>query len=326
MTGGGEVSFASGAVTLEFAPQFNGKIRLSARSDGETLEAGKYSDTVFDTPQVRSTFLKPVEESLEGREGVDAAEVRREMREWFAGMSDRIESTDATDDPTLPDEAKRIIRGTESVEVHGGETTTWNVDLTLDGKTATLRLDYKDWTSSNPTALRDELARRYYKSVPLDESAWHAIRDEWEDRQKVVSVTKETASDAVANRVLESLSESLRVVDDREHMARDPANVWYDGQNETGLDAPGVGPDSSIAWVQSKFLNDHIESAGKQVGYKAQLVQDLKARADLYDGRWRKTWGWDSRTAVYPFDPEVLGINGDDVAEAGEPAHSEVSP
>jgi hypothetical protein len=116
-------------------------------------------------------------------------------------------------------------------------------------------------------------------------------------------------------------------VSDRELLANDPAAAWYDDTNATGYatdDAPT--PDGPLLWVQDEFLMDQLEVAGRKVEYKGQLVKELIRRGDVYGRRARRRWGAgeDNRIKVYPFDPERLGIDIDDINDGDTGPASEV--
>jgi len=316
-----EEEVADGYLTLEYEPLPGGQIRLTARANGDTLESGKYNTKIFGSATLKGQFLNSVETSLEGRNGVDATEIRRELKEWFAEMNqlDKNEQKDKL----LTDEVTRIIDGTHAVEVHGGETTIWKVTLTYAERTKELEFTASDMVSGSGGALKEKIANQFYELVEIEKEDWEAIRERWQEQAEVVSVVDETASDAVADRVLEYLANNLMPVGDRDKLGNDVAAVWYDDENVTVCDdAPADGP---VAWVQGSFLTDQLESAGKNLEYKSTLVRDLIDRGDLYGGSKRKKWAWDTRTRVYPFDPDSLGIAEDDVTGGSNPSHSEVS-
>ncbi|WP_136689993.1 hypothetical protein [Halorhabdus amylolytica] len=313
-------SLADGYLTLEYEPLSGGQIRLTAKANGETLESGEYNTKIFGSATLKGQFLNSVEMSLEGRSAVDATKIRRELKEWFAEMNqlDKEEQKDKL----LTDEVAQIIDGTHSVKVHGGETTVWKVTLTFAGRTKELEFTASEMVSGSGGALQEKIANQFYELVEIEKEDWEAIRERWQEQSEVVSVVDETASDAVADRVLEYLKNNLIPVGDREKMGNDVAAVWYDGDNATVCDdAPTEGP---IAWVQGSFLSDQLESAGKNLEYKSTLVRDLIDRGDLYSGSEQRKWAWDTRTRVYPFNPESLGISEDDVVGGSDPSHSEV--
>lgn len=314
---------AGGYVTLEYEPIGGGKMRIAAYASGDVLESGEYSTKIFGSATLRGQFLNSVEASLDGRNGVDAGTVRNELKEWFATMNevDRQEQADKF----LPDEIRGIIEGTSfPVEIHGGETTTWKVELTYAGRTAELEFTASEMTGNGAKVLEEKIANQFFEFIDIEKEDWEAIRERWDEKSEVVNVVEGTARDAIADRVLEKLANTVKPVGDREDMGNDVAAAWYDPENVTNYDdAP---PDGAIVWVQDSFFVDQLEAAGASVGDKHQLAKDLIARGDVYGSRSRKKWAWDRRTKVYPFDPDALGVTPDDVGGPDDPNHSEVEP
>lgn len=312
--------FADGYVTLEYEPTGGGQIRLAAKADGEVIESGEYNTKIFGSQTLRGQFLNSVEESLAPWNGVDATEVRRELKEWFATMNELDKEEQA--ERFLPEEVREIIEGTHyPVEVHGGETTTINVTLTYNGRTADMEFTAGEMVSGGARVLEDKIGTKFFDfEIEIEKEDWKAIKERWNRNKEIVNVVETTASDAVADRVLEFLGANPLVVADREDMGNDVAAVWYDETNATGLDEADA--DDAIAWVQDSYLVDQMETAGKQTDYKPELVKNLTARGDLYRGKMRKKWAWDTRKKLYPFDPTALGISADDVPD-GAPAEAE---
>lgn len=313
---------AGGYVTIEYEPLGGGQMRIAAYATSDVLESGEYSTKIFGSATLRGQFLNSVEESLEGRSGVDAGEVRNELKEWFARMNEVDQEEQA--EKFLPDEIRSIIDGTHyPVEIHGGETTTWEVQLTFAGRTRELEFTASEMVGNGAGVLQEKIANQFFEIIEIQKEDWEAISERWQQNSEVVNVVEETASDAIADRVLSKLGNTLKAVADREDMGNDVAAAWYDADNATIYDeAPA---DASIVWVQDSFLVDQLEAAGKNLEYKGQLIKDLIGRGELYGSRVRKKWAWDKRTKVYPFDPDALGVSEDDVSGGDDPNHSEVS-
>lgn len=315
----------AGGVSVEFEPVEGGEMKLAAIYDGETLVSGQYTNEVFaGTHRGRTDsgeFLNRLEDVLAELDGVDPQPVRTNFQQWFAEMGDMSDEEEA--EYLLTDDIQAIIEGTHyPVEIHGSEDTTWKVELTFAGRTRELEFSTAEWVGGGAAALKEKIANQFFEVVEIEKEDWESIRDRWQENSEVVNVVEETASDAIADRVLTKLSNTVKPVADRDHMGNDVAAAWYDPQNKTGYPDAGNEP---IVWVQDSFLVDQLESAGKGIEYKGQLVKNLIARGDLHGSRARKTWAWDSRTKVYPFDPEALGVSGDDVGTGDDPNHSEVS-
>lgn len=324
MVDAGTEEIADGYLTLEYEPVGGGQIRIAAYAGGDVLESAEYSTKIFGSTTLRGQFLNSIEESLERRNGVDSGQVRNELNEWFAAMNEVDEEEQA--EKFLPAEIQAVISGTHRpVEIHGGETTTWNVELTYAGRTRELEFTASEMTGMGGAgSLQEKIANQFFEIVEIEPEDWEAIRDRWHENSKVVNVVEETASDAIADRVLTKISNTLKPVADREHMGNDVAAAWYDPENTTVYDE--AGPKEPIVWIQDDFLVDQLEAAGKNLEYKGQLIKDLINRGDLYGSRVRKKWTWDSRTKLYPFDPDALGVTRDDVGGTSDPNHSEVAP
>lgn len=314
--------FLDGEVVVEYDPVAGDGMKISARCGGDVLESGEYPVKVFGDRTLRGAFLNSVEESLESREGIDAGAARNELKEWFAEM-DRLDR-DEEPEKFRPANIQRIVEGTaHPVEIHGGETTTWNVELTYSGRTAELEFTAAEMTGNGgAAALEEKIANNFFEIIDIGPEDWDAIKEKWIENSEVVNVVEETAQDAIADRVLSNLSKSVKPVGDRGEMANDTAAVWFDETN--AAPCPDAPPDAAVVWVQDAFLVDQLETAGKTLEYKAQLVKDLIARGDVYGSRKRVMWDWDTRTKVYPFAPDALGVEAGDVAQADQPNHSEV--
>lgn len=317
-----------GGLTLEYTPVSTDVIRLTAYHDGDVLVRGEYDDPFAANKRgrdQRGEFLNNLEEAVADIEGIPKAETRAEFRQWFDSMGDLEKEEE--EKYLLPGLVKEIINGTHHVEIHGGETTTWNVELTFAGRTNELEFTAAEMTGKGGAAeLEEKIANQFYEIIEIEPEDWDAIRGRWHEDAEVVSVIEETAEDAVADRVLSQLAHGIKPVGTREDMGNDVAAAWYDEENNAAY--ADAGADASIVWVQDDFLVDQLEAAGQQLSYKSQLVKDLISRGELYGSRIRRNgeaWPWDTRTKLYPFTPESLGVDPDDVAGTGDPNHSEVS-
>lgn len=313
-------------LNLGYNPTGDGQIHLTAWMDGEILESATYNLKIFDSPTLRGQFLNSVESALARRDGADAEVARQELNEWFADMAARLENENEAIREFLPPEIQQIIEGTESVEVRGGETTTWHVTLTFAGMTEEVELTAGDLVSDSGGALKEAIATKFYEVVEIGQDSWRAIRDEWQARKEVVAVVDETTADTIADRVLEFLGRDIIPVVSKEDMGNDVVAAWVDPTNEGGY-ADLDDPEAAVVWVQSSAVDDALEAAGKSLEHKTQLIKDLGRRDDLYGSRARRRWAWDTRTAVYPFVPDALGVDPEGF-EAGtdDPNHSEVDP
>lgn len=312
-------------VTIEYEPVVGGEMRLVALRDDDLLARGQYASVFTGDHKGRTNrgeFLNSVEEALADKSGVDAVEVRTELRKWFDEMGEM--SREEQLELMVPSEIRQIIEGTHHpVEIHGGETTTWKVGLSFAGRTRELEFTAGEITGDSAKLLEEKIANQFFEVIEIEKEDWETIKERWIEDTEVVNVIEETASDAIAERVLSKLSNTVKPVGEREEMGNDVAAAWYDPENATVYgDAP---PDGPIMWVQDSFLVDQLEAAGKNLEYKGQLIKDLIARNEVYGTGVRKKWAWTQRTKVYPFDPDALGINPDDVGTSDDPYHSGVS-
>ncbi len=313
-------------VELEYEPLPGGKLRLAVFYQETPVHSSEHNTKILGSDQLRGTFINKVADALEAKGGVDTGAVETSLREWFAAMNelDREEQKDKL----LPEEIQQIIDGTQyPVEVHGGETTTWHVTLTFAGRTRELEFTAGEMVSGSGAALQEKIANEFYELVEIEQADWEAIRERWQEHKDVVDVVTESASDTIADRVLEYLGQRITVVGDREKLANAPGAAWFDPENTTVAD---VAPtDAAIVWVQDSFLVDQLEAAGKNLEYKSQLIKTLNQRDDLYGvpdetrQRWPNAQGRD-RARFYPFHPDALGVDGNDVGGHDDPNHSEV--
>lgn len=310
---------AGGVVDIAVEPIPGGKVKLTAEHNDETLESGEYKRDVFSKPTPRGHFLNSVEDSLKSKSGINAADIRRELKEWFAEMNELAKEEQQD---LLPAEIQEILNGTQyPIEIYDGEPTVWRVTLEYAGRIRELEFTAGEMISGSGAALEEKVANQFFELVEVQEEDWKAIRDRWQERTEVVHIAEETASDAIASRVLEYIGNNLIPVGERDKLGNDVASAWFDSGNSAGYD--NASPDDDILWVQDPFFVDQLENAGKQIEYKGQLVKDLISRGDLHGGSSRRRWLDGQRAWFFPFDPEAIGVTAEDLA-VDEPAHSEV--
>jgi hypothetical protein len=313
-------------VEIGFEPVGGGEMRLVGYYEDEVMVRGEYADVFAGNHHGRTNrgeFINRLEESLSSVEGLEEANISAQVRQWFDEMAEIAAEEELAFQPQY---VQDIIQGTNyPVEVHIAEQTTWNVELTFAGRTSELQFTAAEMAGDSSGLLREKIANYHIEIVDIEPEDWEIIRDHWQDEnnREVVSTVEETASDAIADRVVEKVSNAVKPVKDRDDMGNDVAAAWYDADNATVYDdAPADAP---IVWVQDSFLVDQLEAAGKNLEYKGQLIKDLIARDDVYGKRKRTTWGvWDKKTKLYPFDPDALGVSEDDAAGGDDPNHSEV--
>lgn len=306
------------SVTVE--PLGDGEALFTVQYGEDTFESGKYrTPAVFRDRTHRGTLLNKVKEAAEDRADADPDGVKKVLGEWLTTLGEEFEEVQ---DEFLPDEVNAIREGTHyPLEVYRGEPTTWKVTLTFQGETRELEFTTSEMLNDSAGALEEKIANHFLEFLDIGSDDWQTIRDEWAENKKVVDTGDETTADVVANRVLEYVAERAVPVDDRDKLANDPKAVWFDETNAAAYD--NAAPDAAIAWVQDSHILDELERAGKKLDYKAQLLKTLIARGDVYGKSARRRWNDGQRGRFYPFDPEALGIDADDVG-GDEPAHSEV--
>jgi hypothetical protein len=316
----------AGGVVVEFEPVGGSKVNLRARYDEELLASGEYAEIIRNNDRGRTNrgeFRNNVADSVEEIEGLDADDVKSALRRWFEAIIDEAEEEEID---IVSDEAEEIINGTHTpVEIHGGEETTWEVELTYAGRTNTLEFTTGEMRGG-PGALGDKIANYYFELIEIEKEDWESIRDYWNDHSEVVAVVDETGRDAVAERFVNKIQDAVRPLEDLEQVPTDPSGAWYDPDNSGN--SPDAPPDVPVLWVQSRFFGDKLEAIGKQIEYKGQLTKDLINEGVLYGSSIQRTWDgvFEKRTRMFPFDPRELGIDEDDVAPAPGDNTDEVEP
>lgn len=312
-------------VELGYEPIGGGELRLRAVYDGDVLARGDYAEVTRGTHRGRTNrgeFINNVKETAADVDGLDADDIGTALRKTFEEFIEQAEEEELTYQAGY---VRDIIEGThEPVEIHGGEETTWVVELTYAGKTAELEFSAAEMVGAGAASLEEKLANYFYQLEDIQPEDWETIRDYWDDHSEVVTVVDETGRDAVTERFVNKVADAVRPLAEVEQMPNDPSGAWYDADNEAGLE----GTDGPILWVQSRFVSDKIEAIGKQLEYKPQLTKQLIAEDVLHAGNVRRTWNgaFPSRARLYPFDPRELGIGEDEIAPPAGDNTDEVDP
>lgn len=315
----------AGGVQLGYEPIGGGELRLRAVYDGDVLARGDYAEVTRGTHRGRTNrgeFINNVKETVADVDGLDAEDIGTELRKTFESFIEQAEEEELA---YQADYVRDIVEGTHlPVEIHGGEETTWVVELTYAGKTAELEFSAAEMVGSGAASLEEKLANYFYQLEEIEPEDWETIRDYWDDNSEVVAVVDETGRDAVTERFVNKVADAVRPLAELEQLPNDPSGAWYDAENEAGLD----GTDGPILWVQSRFVSDKIEAIGKQLEYKPQLTKQLIAEDVLHAGNVRRTWNgvFPSRARLYPFDPRELGVSEADIAPASSDNTDEVDP
>lgn len=314
-------------VKIDYDPVGGGKMQLRSRYEGDVLERGEYAQVFRDSHRGRTNrgqFINNTVDAVEDVKGIDGEDIEGALRAWFTEMAEIAEEEEMA---YQPDHIQDIVRGTQPpVEIHGGEETTWKVNLTYAGRTTDLEFTAAEMVGGGGAALEEKIANYYYDIVEIEPEDWETIRDYWQDNSEVVAVVDETGRDAVAERFVSRIVDAARPLEELEQVPTDPSGAWYDADNSANYDdAPSNAP---ILWVQDRFFADKLEAIGKQIEYKSQLAKDLIDRGVLYGSNARRTWDsvFARRTRMFPFDPRELGIDEDDVAPAPGDNTDEVEP
>lgn len=316
----------SGGVCVRGEPIGDGKLSITVRAaDGDIIQSAAYPIKMFGSSQLRGQFLNEVKSALTAKSGIDAAAVREELRQWCAEMHELARGEAAERDATelLPPEIQQILDGTQyPVEIHGGETTTWHVELDFAGYERELQFTASEMVNAGAGALEEKIANKHYELIEIGDEDWEQIRERWQENSEVVNVVETTAADAIASRVLDKLASAVKPVAEREFMRNDPAASWYDASNGTGYDDAPAHAD--ILWIQDRFLVDQIEASGKKLDYKPQLIKRLIDGGEVYGGNKRVKWGFARKEKFYPFNPDAVGVTEEEAGAGDEPNYSEV--
>lgn len=313
-------------VEVTVTPQGGGEIKLTVTYNDAVIESGDYPFEVFSKPWARGTFTNNVRDALEDKPGVAGDEVKQELTEWCAGMADMAQEEEAE---MYPATIQEIVAGTESVEVYSGEPTTWRVTITFNGKTADIDFTAGEMVGNSGAPLREKIANEFYELVEVETEDWEHIRDQWRDRQQIALEGVESSEDAIADRIIDNIAEVVRPTMDRDKLNNDPGVVWYDETNESGYeDAPA---DAEIVWVQDTLACDELEDSGKTLEWKGEFIKNLIQNDRMYGQTSRRRWTGKSgkRYKFWPFQPDALGIDKDDVSYSGPAdadADQEVEP
>lgn len=308
---------------INYAPRPGNKIHLSATYGGDTLESGEYPLSVLTEVSVRAQFLNSVEDSLTARDGVDAEQATRALKEWFAHAA----SVDAeAERMAMADDVRRIIDGTQyPVEVYaGGDETTFLVTLTFDGRTEQLEFTSGEIAANSPAPLKQAITRRFYEKIELEAEGWEQITDKWLDGDLAVYESDDSAELSIAERLVSRMSRTVRATDDREHLANAPEAAWYDATNEENRDIDK--DDGPVVWVQGTFLVDSLEAIGESVGSRGNVVETLRKENIVHGSLQIRAWPNNTdkdRERFYAFEPAELGVSADSLAGGGVGANSD---
>lgn len=304
-------------VEIGYAAQPGKELKLTVYHDGEPVHANTHPAKILTSSTLKGQFVNRTEEALEDRPVAEDT-IASELRQWFAKMSDVQQEQKKK---LLTDEVRRIIDGTEKVEVYAGDPTTWVVTLTYDGDIRELEFTTGEILTDSPGPLREAIANNFFEIVDIEDDDWAEIRQRWDEQKEIAQRDAETGLEAVATRVLDRMSEARQPVDEKAKLGNSPEAVWYDDENDGGLTDVG-GP---VAWVHDTFFVDKIDSTGQSIQKKGDITRVLNQNDVLLDVRKRRRWpnpqGRD-RAQFYPFDPDALAIDPavfevDDADETG---------
>lgn len=312
-------------VELEWEPLPGGRIHLAARYGGEALETGNFArESVFTQQSYRGQFLNSVETALKARDVEKAGEIRQALNEWFVRTWDEAKEEQAT---LLPDRIRRVIEGTQQVEIYGGEETKVVATVAWEGQTRQIELT-ADQMRDGSEALASAMANKFFEfDFECGEGEWTVIRDHWTEKAEKRGFVDETGEDTIAERVLELIRLEMVPMSDEEELDK-VETVWVDPTNTYGVSVVG-GPDPVI-WVEKPFILDQMKAIGRDIATFNMLVTAFNRRGDIYgvdDTRRRRFNGSQDPPRYYPFKPEALGIDVDRfMGDSGGEASEEVAP
>lgn len=314
-TTGFSETLCGGAVEAGMEYVGGGDVELSVEYDDEPIEVGEYPRTVFKKPTPKGTFLNKVEDGLESKDGVDESDVRSAVNDW---LTDFAELSDDQEKEMMTEEIRQIVDGTQSVQVYKGDPTTWNISLSLNGEKHTIEFATGEMTGNSGGPLVDKIMNEFAMMIEVESEDWQDLRDRWVDQQEVVYEQKESADDAVADRVLGFIGRELIPVEEQDRLGNEISIGWFDADNVAEYD--GVDFGESILWLQDSFVVNQLNATSKSTEYKGQLVKSLISRGDLHGTTVRRHWASDdgSRDKFWPFDPAALNVTESDVRFTGD--------
>lgn len=318
-------AWSGGAVTLDIRPIDSATANFTLKYDGQQLLNEDYS-RVFETGdyprQQRARIRNDCIDELEAVDGVDAADIGEGIEAWLSELKEEAEDVESELAGPL---VREIVDGTQTpVEIHEApdENTTWYVTLSFRGRTRELEFDASAMVGDSSGELANKIVHNFNEVVEPTSEDWERIRDHWVEHKQVVDQTKESEQTAVTDRFLSVLSDAVRPTQDREKFLDSIGAAWVDTDNILAVEDA-----DTVVYIEDDLLVDEIETMGKTLDYKSQLLKNLRKRGALYGKKRPSSWTEGSeRIKVWAFDPVALGVDPKGRPDIGEDATSEVSP
>lgn len=258
-----------------------------------------------DSAQKRSTFRNKVVRLLKSNhDGIDD-ETAEAAGDRFDKYMSALASDNAPEDKTKimrTDTTTRLISETADVRIISAEQNEYVVTLEHDGHEADLRFTVGEWANTSPAPLREQYANQFHEVLDLEKDEWVEVRDEWQERQRIVASESMTSRDSRRERILRALDESLTVHAERDKLRNGTLSAWYDPSNTTGDGE--VPDDAEVVWVPSKAIQHVLDDLGFDPDAVIGSVSTDLSEADVtYSGSRGKGEG-----QLWPFRPEQVGI------------------
>ena len=231
--------------------------------------------------------------------------------------TDLTENTEEYEESLLSPSVDQLIENTVRVENFGGEEREIHVyvkgqpkgKLTngreADGGAEVRKLVFQnsEWVRSSGDTQSPPVVEKYsnafFEVLDITWSEWtDDIRAVWEDMQERVDDTQTTTAERIAMSVARSLKHRIDAYVDESKVLNDTWNGWYEEDSEHG----------EVVWVLGDTLDEAMDKHDKGIDYRPQLSRALRSKGYTVDTRKQSTINGEE-VSLYPFVPEVLGIN-----------------
>lgn len=299
------IPLVEGSVELELRPRNDGlMIAVYETVDSrevrftELLELGR-----LDKKRNRSELCNAVRDRLRGSVDVEAAvsEFRAVLIRLSNGLSE--EQQEQFRAPVVQD----LLAETEKVEVFPAEDTTIRVTLKHDGEARPIEFTHGEWVNGDPSKLRQKYYNTFTTLIDeMERSHWEELREQWEEQKVIKQRETLTERERVVTAVLQELRTRLRVYSERDMLWKEPRNAWYDSGGE--MVDKEVPSDPAKVWVSSRMLSRILEDESYNEEWMSAISQELLEQGDTFSTSRKKSQG-----RLYPFKPEVVGVEDPDL-------------
>lgn len=290
------------------------EVRIAKRDDGDldmkviTVTEGVEA-TIYHDSHKRDFYTKQTKREIKnevGRSHPNGETIGATFLQFCQALVDNHKHVQKA---LRPPTVNGLLGETETVEIFGGNTATFVVTMTHDGKTRRLEFTPKEIGGQNPTPLRDKYLAAFYEKRALEPEVWEDLADEWIEMAEEVASEQMTETEAIAGELTETLSRRLAISLDRDGLANNPLTAWYDETNATDNDdvTDAAGPDASVVWVRTDAIRDVLKDEGKGKDYSGELSPELKGMGVTYttSTQIRTEMG---RKRCLGFDPSTDGL------------------